>query len=505
MGQTHASTPDQRIQWASQMLAHEHEYGFVSALSRDIDVSRQSLYTWKAQARAALERAFTDTTTTTVVTPDLAGHILTLLVESHSSYANIQVCLRRLTGQQVSIGTISSVVQEAQERALRWMATHAPASIRALALDEIYANNRRGAYLNVVDMVSWAVWAAEGPLPVDAESWTLVLWLAQDRGLRWHSLVSDGGDAMGSACQTVDPDRRPGRDHWHLFHTISQVQHRLARQLRTLEERTPTVVRQAARIAAGKKPRGGKPKTDVTAHEAEIGHLTRTVAELHAWSSMLRDGLAVVVLDRTGIQDEPCRQVELQTALELLAELQATAPSGVQGELKRLHTHVRLAAPALLTFVAPLDAVHADMQAVVGQPGLALIAWAWLRREVLGWDADQLVAGLPVAWRTAARVLIHAWETAPRASSAVENWHSILRPHLAVHRTLSAGLLALLAVWHNHRVFTRGVHQGKSPLQLSGMADAPTDWLVALGYGPVASAAPALPPEPPPAVLALVA
>ena len=71
-----------------------------------------------------------------------------------------------------------------------------------------------------------------------------------------------------------------------------------------------------------------------------------------------------------------------------------------------------------------------------------------------------------------------------RASSAVENWHSILRPHLAVHRTVSPGLLALLAVWHNHRVFRRGVHKGTSPLQLSGLLDAPTDWLVALGYPP---------------------
>ncbi len=59
-----------------------------------------------------------------------------------------------------------------------------------------------------------------------------------------------------------------------------------------------------------------------------------------------------------------------------------------------------------------------------------------------------------------------------------------MRPHLAVHRTLSAGLLALLAVWHNHRVFSRGAHRGASPLQLSGMAEAPTDWLVALGYPP---------------------
>jgi hypothetical protein len=69
-------------------------------------------------------------------------------------------------------------------------------------------------------------------------------------------------------------------------------------------------------------------------------------------------------------------------------------------------------------------------------------------------------------------------------SSAVERWHSILRPHLAVHRTLSSGQLALLVVWHNHRVFSRGVHKGQSPLHLSGMRDAPTDWLVALGYPP---------------------
>jgi hypothetical protein len=51
-----------------------------------------------------------------------------------------------------------------------------------------------------------------------------------------------------------------------------------------------------------------------------------------------------------------------------------------------------------------------------------------------------------------------------------------------VHRVLSRGRLALLAVWHNHRVFTRGLHKGSSPLHLSGMVDAPTDWLVALGY-----------------------
>jgi len=46
--------------------------------------------------------------------------------------------------------------------------------------------------------------------------------------------------------------------------------------------------------------------------------------------------------------------------------------------------------------------------------------------------------------------------------------------------------LALLAVWHNHGVFSRGIHKGKNPLHLSGMLSAPSDWLVALGYRPAA-------------------
>ncbi len=89
-----------------------------------------------------------------------------------------------------------------------------------------------------------------------------------------------------------------------------------------------------------------------------------------------------------------------------------------------------------------------------------------------------------------------------RASSAVENWHSIVRPHLAVHRSLSAGMLALLAVRHNHRVAPRGLHEGLSPLQRGGVAVQADDWLVALGYPPD----PWLPhPATPPAQQELVA
>ncbi len=68
------------------------------------------------------------------------------------------------------------------------------------------------------------------------------------------------------------------------------------------------------------------------------------------------------------------------------------------------------------------------------------------RVDGLGLQTEDVLALLPPAWSPIAGRLVAAWDAAVRASSAVENWHSALRPHLAVHRTLPPGLLALLAV-----------------------------------------------------------
>ena len=56
---THSSTPSQRVQWVSELLAQEGRYGVVSQMSRSHEVSRQTLYTWKGKGQAALEGALT--------------------------------------------------------------------------------------------------------------------------------------------------------------------------------------------------------------------------------------------------------------------------------------------------------------------------------------------------------------------------------------------------------------------------------------------------------------
>jgi hypothetical protein len=488
MVHAHTITPAARAQVVGDLMGHAGEYGYVSTMSRRLAVSRQTLYAWEERGLRALEAAFTPRPAAPVVTLALERAILTTLVEGHAGYRGIQACLRAARGQEVSLGTVAAVVQEAQRRALRQMATPLPAPLRAVALDEIYGNDRHGAYLSVVDAHSGAVWAAAGPVPVDGETWTLVLWAAQERGLRWQRAVSDGGQAMQQAWATVDPQGVHQRDVWHVLQACSKVQGRLDRRVRILQQQSAIVARQAARVAAGQRPRGRRPCSDVAAQRVQLTRAQHVADNLRYLSSELQRLLDVVVLSRDGILDSTARQAESTTLLALLAALAAAAPPETQPDLRRLHQHLIQALPALLTFAAALDTVQQEIGRGLGAAGLRLLAWAWQRRAILGPAPDTLLAALPADWRPAARVLFHAWETAVRASSPVETWHSILRPHLAVHRTLSPGLLALLAVYHNHQVATRGVHAGQSPLQRSGLTDAPTDWLMALGYPPASAA-----------------
>ena len=488
MVQRHDTTPAQRAQIVCQMISHAGDYGLVTHLSRDLGVSRQTLSTWMERGWQAVEAAFLPLPAAPTITPTLHRQVLTLLVEGHASVRGIQACLRATTGQHVSLGTISAITAEAHQRALAWMASHAPPTSRALALDEIYGRRRCGAYLNVVDLDSWAVWAAEGPLPVDADTGTLVLWEAQARGLRWHATVSDGAPAMQQACRVVDPNGQHGRDVWHLLQTCSQIQGRVDRVMSALETQAATAQRYAERVVAGERPRGRQPVALDAAHAMHLACARRSAQALKYLTGELHSLLEVVVLRPSGVLNAVTRQSELDTLLSLLGEVRDGAVPAQREHLRSLHGTLTRALPQALAFVAGMERVQQELHGVVGKAGLALIGWAWQRRSILGPSTEEVVAGLPLAWQQAARVLMATWDGAARASSAVEGWHSIVRPHLAVHRSLSAGLLAVLAVWHNHRVFTRGTHRGASPLQMSGMAEAPSDWLVALGYPSAAHA-----------------
>ena len=181
------------------------------------------------------------------------------------------------------------------------------------------------------------------------------------------------------------------------------------------------------------------------------------------------------------------RQDEILTLLDLLDELACVSTTAMKRQLQMLSKQLRLALPRTLWFARRLDAIQMQARQALGVEATALLAWAWLRRAILGPSSSELLQSIPSDWHADASPLLNAWDQAVRASSAVENWHSIVRPHLAVHRTLSAGMLALLAVKHNHQVAPRGLQEGLSPLQRTGSISSDIHWLTALGYSPNAA------------------
>jgi len=490
---SHPSTPAERVPWVGHLLAHAGEYGAVAELSRACGASRQTLYAWRGRGREAVEAAFAPPPPA-APGPPLARCVLTLLVEGHASYRGIQDCLRELLGREVGLGTVAGIVAEAGGRARALLSESAPAAPVALALDELFGHAPQAAYLSAVDARSGAVWAAAGPVGADADSWTLVLWDLAARGVRCTAAVHDGGKAAAGGCAAAAPGTPRQRDLWHVLHRAAQVQARLDRRVTEAEARWASAERHAAAVAAGQRPRA-RPPLPAAEAVGRVAAAERAAADLRYLTEAVGRLLGVVVVERGRVLDLATRRAELAAALTLLAELAATAPPAAQAELRGLRRHLDEALPGLLSFAAALDPVQRDLAGVLGSDGVGLVAWAWERRAVLG-TGEVLLAQLPPPWRAAARVLLAAWDGAVRASSAVEAWHSLLRPHLAVHRTLSPGLLALLAVRHNHRVYARGAHAGRSPLHLSGLPDAPTDWLTALGYPPTAPAAPATPLTP---------
>jgi hypothetical protein len=208
------------------------------------------------------------------------------------------VCLKNLLGIHVATGKINRIVQEAGKRAQDWMESQIPEGMRVLALDEQYGNKRGEAYFNIVDAHSGLVLASVASVPVDEESWTLLLWQMEEEGVKWKEIVSDGGKAIQGAVdhfkslqaegQEILPKHMHQRDVWHVLDECHKVQRRLDRQVEKWQNQAKTVRRQAARVAAGKKPLGANPKTDVQAHEALVSRAEYTAGGLRFLKSPLQ-------------------------------------------------------------------------------------------------------------------------------------------------------------------------------------------------------------------------
>jgi len=476
-------TVSDRVTLGCTGLLAAGEYGLITHLAEALGTSRQFLYTVRTRARTALEAALAPgrpgrpAVDARLVVDDqqIARTILVLSQAAHASVRSIQAGLRDIVHVERSVGAIEAVLQEAARRAAALLPV--PTQPVQAEADEVFAADH--PVLEVVDRASGAILALEPAPSRDETAWGCTLLDLAARGVTVGSVTADGADGLRAGAAAAGmPAPRP--DHWHTLRDLGRVgqwlEHEAYRRLEAADRGQRAAADAVYRQQHQHGPRRGRPLKAAT-DPASV----QAASEAAAVAVRRADGAAYLVavvreelrsLDAaTGQVRQPAAvRADLLAAAALLGELGGRAADAATLLARR--------ADGLVAALTALDAALAGLRAVVGEPGVAFLSWAWQQRAALGlreaaeaWPAEATVA----RWVWAALAMTG------RTSSMAENLNSVLAFHRATHRGLPATVLAVLAVYRNHRVFPRGARAGHSPLELLGLPS--PHWLDALGYG----------------------
>lgn len=465
-------TPEQRADAALRMLVPfpDRPWGLGTELARQHGVSRTLIYrlrdrAWEAIVEALLPRAAgrPAQATTLTVNKDLVDRVIITLPLLKGTVRDIRLGLQLLLGVTRSVGYISQTLTAAGAQAeAENLSLRVPLPILGEA-DEIFQG--RQPCLTVVDGRSFLVVNLTPAESRDGITWGVTYLELQQRGIRFQDLACDGGKGLLAGVREAQLAIPLRPDLFHLLREAGRLTQRLEKAaykaIATAER-----ARRAALEAQGLvRRRGRRLKVQTPLPQAELQE-AQAVAMLDAWEWLLREiRQALEPITPTG-------------RLVSVAEAQATLETAT-GLLKELgHPQIVAFADALEErlpqLLAPLEWLGQQLRPVLqdlDDETQAFILWAWQHRQALNLDIgtdipEELQAIVRVAWDILG--LFH------RSSSLAESLHSWLRPYLQIHRGMCRWLLPLLQLFWNHHKFERGKRAGHSPLELAGVADAPS-------------------------------
>ncbi len=460
-------TAEQRADVALQMLLPfpDRPWGLVTKLARQYGVSRTLLYrlrdrVWEAIGEALMPRPAGRPTQTPTLTVDkaLVDRFIIAFPMLKGTVRDIRLGLSMLLGVTRSVGYISQTLTAAGAQAETENGSLCvPLPILGEA-DEIFQG--RQPCLTVVDGRSFLVVHLTPAESRDSTTWGVTYLDLLQRGIRFQDLACDGGKGLlaGLREAQLTIPLRPD-----LFHLLREAG-RLTQRLEKAAYKAIATAERARRAAQGRR-RGRPLKVQTPLPQAEVQE-AQAVTVLDAWEWLLqeiRQALEPITPAGHLISVAEARAT-LETAIGLLKELG-------HPQIAAFADNLQEKMPQLL---APLEWLEQQLRPVlqgVDDETQAFILWAWQHRQELNLD---LAADLPQELQAVARV---AWDILGlfhRSSSLAESLHSWLRPYLEIHRGMCRWLLPLLQLFWNHHQFERGKRAGHSPLELAGVADAPS-------------------------------
>jgi len=497
-----ALPPSSAIDLAVSALAEQGRYGVVSTLARKHDVSRRTVYQLRGQANEALTSAFAAARieaprggfTWTLTKADIERTIVALRVVTPSSIRDIVAMLPIVYGFSWSYGKVWSVLQRAEQQARAFLKLVDLAGVETVALDEMFSQGR--PVFAGIDLDTKYLFQLEVRERRTGEAWAESLGLLRDeQGLTPKRVVKDAGSGLARGVQLCWTGIEERDDLFHAVYMMGKEAYHLERRAYAAIDKEEEMLRVRERA---------EDKTETETERRRIGqHLrkarknaARAIDRYDAFEAARQEARRVLDLTDPG-------SGRLRTSVEVVDVLTRVGDQmkALGGRVGKVGRYLRNRAPGLGRY---LDALGERLRAVTSEAGGPEAVEAMLRAYQASLDAGRggseavrkrqkkelraatlnLLAATgqdPEHLRQVVAAVVPELTQRHRASSAIENLNSVLRPYLVVQKHAEQGFLDLFRFFWNAREREWGRGKGTSAYeQLTGVRV--DDWLTLLGF-----------------------
>jgi hypothetical protein len=492
--------PSSVVQLAAVAIAEQGQYGVVTDLAREHGIRRQEVYDFRERGRAALEAEF-ETVQAAIsgsfvleVTPaDIERAVVALRVVTPASIRDIVAMVPILYGVDWSYGTVWNVLNVAESRAAAFLKSVDLSGIESITLDEMFSQGR--PVLAGLDLDTQYLFQLEVKDSRSGEAWAQSLGKLRDnQRLRPKRVVKDAGTGLAAGVQQCWPGIDEHDDLFHAVYKMGQEAYHLERGAYSAIVQVDKLLQQRvrARNEAERRSVGQQLRQAVVQMDAAIERYDR-------FEALRREAVRVLQLTDRG-------SGRLRTPAEILATLTRVADQMTALGSKRVRGVARYIRNRATGLGMYLDHLSSRLQGITEQAGGSEVVEATVR----AYQATLAVSQGGPAWDYPARAhelcdatrhLLAMTEREPerlqravgtvmpllahryRASSAIENLNSVLRPYLVVQKHAEQGFLDLFRYHWNTRTRQWGQWKGTSAYEML-TGDKVDDWLTLLGFPP---------------------
>lgn len=501
--------PTSAHELAIAALTRQGQYGAVAEIALQHGVDRHKVYELRDRARGAIEAEFaagdgTDserargTITLEVSESDIARTVIALRVVTPASIRDEVAMLPIIYGHGWSYGKIQGLLVQAEGRARDFLAGVDLSAVESVALDEVFSAGT--PIFGGIDLDTGFLFALERcPTRNGAEWYELLAGLRDERGLRPGVVVKDAGQAMARAVDACFPEAEQRDDLFHAVYLLGQVGHHLERRAYSAIAQVEDLGRRLRRARTGDERR----RLSSELSEAQT-HAEHAIDRFDRFDVLAQDVRRTLALADRG-------SGRLRTSTEVVGRLTAlsSAIEAVGGHrARKIAGYLRNRAPGLARYLDALaKALGRVAEGAGGTDVVESVIRAWqasveVHKGGPSWDRKARHEELEAAvaellartgrdtgrLRNALGAVLPILAHRHRASSAIENFNSVLRPYLVVQKNAQQGFLDLFRFYWNLREREWGPHKGTSAYEmLTGKRV--DDWLALLGYPPSTVAA----------------